>query len=304
MSNRTELHDKIQQITAKIIDLNTGFATKPALNKLDTDLLQKYTVDLYDVILQLQGASDVAGKTEVPTPVTHTTIPIPPPAPQPEPVKQLFVEPTPPKIEAELPKVVPQPVMPPPVVEAPVAPLPIVEEKPVIVEQPQPVVVAPPQPPVVEEKPVVIAPPPVVVEEKPVTPAPVTPPTPIEKPIAPVAKPVAPAAEKTLGDEKEERSLNDRLHVTSEGNDIASKMQQTPIHDLKKAISINKKFEFINQLFKGDHEAYAKSIHYINGLTNGAEANTFFNNLRKQFNWEEENKLFTELAEMIRRRFM
>ncbi|KAB2918029.1 MAG: hypothetical protein F9K23_02455 [Bacteroidetes bacterium] len=81
-------------------------------------------------------------------------------------------------------------------------------------------------------------------------------------------------------------------------------MQQTPIHDLKKAISINKKFEFINQLFKGDHEAYAKSIHYINGLTNGNEADTFFRNLKREFSWDEENKLFLELADMVRRRFM
>jgi hypothetical protein len=288
MSNRTELHDKIQQITAKIIDLNTGFAAKPTLNKLDTSLLQKYTLDLYDVILQLQGVEDAGIEAEIATPFA--------PAPQPEPEKEPYVEPATPKIEAELPKVVLQPVTPPPVVEAPiVVPTPPIEEKPFVpaVEE-KPVVVAPPQPPVVDAKPINVTP---IVEEKP------QPPIEPAQPVAPVAKPI-PFAEKTPGDEKEELSLNDRLHTTGEGTDFASKMQQTPIHDLKKAISINKKFEFINQLFKGDHEAYAKSIHYINGLTNGAEAGTFFNNLRKQFNWEEENKLYVELAEMIRRRFM
>lgn len=291
MSNRTERHDKIQQIAAKIIDLNNDFSNTGKLTKIDIDLLRKYTQDLYEEVLSLEPGGVETPKV-VPTPpethahppvkqenhtepLTTDTAPVPPapkepytpPAP-PAPVKEPVKEPTPepPKVEAPAP--------PPVVVEAPV-------------EKPQPPVVepteekTPPQPPV----------------EPPTPPAPPTPPPPpvVEKKEEPVAK--------AKEEPKKEPSLNER-HQPAEKHDLASKMQQTPIHDLKKAISINKKFEFINQLYKGDHEAYAKSIHYINGLSNGAEANTFFNNLKKQFGWDEENKLYLELADMVKRRFM
>lgn len=273
MSNRTELHNKIQQLTAKIIDLNTGFAQKSTLNTLDIDLLRKYTVDLYDAVLELNSTDKTATVAEFTAPVV-TTVPVPPPAPVKEPVTTPYVEPAPPKIDAPMPKVE-QPVPPPPAFEIPV--------NPVIVEAP----VA--EPPKVQEPVAPIAPP--IVEETPIVPvAPITPPP------ASVAQPV----NKVVN----EPSLNDRLQTAPEGNDLVSKLQQTPIHDLKKAISINKKFEFINQLFKGDHEAYAKSIHYINGLTNGNEADTFFRNLKREFSWEEDNSLFVELADMVRRRFM
>lgn len=275
MSNRTELHDKIQQLTAKITDLNNGFAQKSSLNPLDIDLLRKYTVELYDAVLELNSADTNTKVAEFSAPVV--TVPVPPPAPVKEPVTTPFVEPAPPKIDAPMPKVE-QPVPPPPVFEVPVKP--VVVEAPVVetpkVQEP----VAPVAPPVVVETPV----------------APVVPVPPVTPPPAPVAQPV----NKVVN----EPSLNDRLQTAPEGNDLVSKLQQTPIHDLKKAISINKKFEFINQLFKGDHEAYAKSIHYINGLTNGNEADTFFRNLKREFSWDEENKLFLELADMVRRRFM
>jgi hypothetical protein len=278
MSNRTELHNKIQQLTAKIIDLNTGFAQKSTLNTLDLDLLRKYTVDLYDAVLELNSTDKAASVAEFITPVVTTVpVPVPPPAPVKEPVTTPYVEPAPPKIDAPMPKVE-QPVPPPPAFEIPV--------KPVVVEVP---VVEPPK---VQEPVAPIAPP--VVVETPI--APVVPVAPVTPPPAPVAQPV----NKVVN----EPSLNDRLHTGPEGNDLVSKLQQTPIHDLKKAISINKKFEFINQLFKGDHEAYAKSIHYINGLTSGTEADTFFRNLKREFSWEEENTLFLELADMVRRRFM
>ena len=309
MSNRTELHDKIQQITAKIIDLNTQFAQAKHLSQLDIDLLRRYTVDLYDAMQGLKVEENTQPVVTAPTPqkiqppVQEVKKEVPPTIVANEP--KIVSTPLPPK--QEIPKPEPIPVPTPiaePVVEAPVVEQPKVQA-PIVVEEKkiEPPVVEPPKvetPVVVEEK-KIETPVPVVeekkIEEPMATPPPVPPVTP-----PPITKPVATAPMVEV-EETKESSLNDRLHKP-EGSDLASKLQQTPIHDLKKAISINKKFEFINQLFDGDHESYTKSVHYINGLNSGHDATMFFNNLKREYAWDEENKLFLEFSDLVRRRFM
>jgi hypothetical protein len=311
MSNRTELHDKIQQITAKIIDLNTQFAQAERLNQLDIDLLRRYTVDLYDATHELKAGINTPPivatppipkvqpvapevKKEVPPTIVANepkivSTPLPPKQEIPKPQPELIPQPTP------ITEVKETPVIAPPIIEAPVIETPKVEVP--AMETPK---VEEVKAPVIEERKVEIPVP--VVEEKKIeepiaTPPPIAPITP-----PPIAKPIA-TAPKVEIEESKESSLNERLHKP-EGSDLASKLQQTPIHDLKKAISINKKFEFINQLFDGDHESYTKSVHYINGLNNGHDATMFFNNLKREYAWDEENKLFLEFSDLVRRRFM
>lgn len=322
MSNRTELHDKIQQITAKIIDLNTQFAQAERLNQLDIDLLRRYTVDLYDATHELKAGVNTPPivathpipkvqpvvqevKKEVPPTIVANepkivSTPLPPKQEIPKPQPELIQQPTP------IAEVKETPVIPPPIIESPVIETPKVEMPVAETPKVEPVTAPVVEPPkvettvVIEEKKVEIPVP--VIEEKKIEEPIATPP-----PIAPVTPPPVPQpvniAPKAEVDETKESSLNDRLHKP-EGNDLASKLQQTPIHDLKKAISINKKFEFINQLFSGDHESYTKSVHYINGLNSGHDATMFFNNLKREYAWDEENKLFLEFSDLVRRRFM
>lgn len=250
MSNRTERHDKIQQITAKLIELNNNFANAPQLNSVDIDLLKKYAVDLYDEILLLEP---VKATVQANAPITNPK-PIIPEVKE-EPAKVVIPEPKPEPVEEK---------------EIPVPPAPKVEEKkeePVVVETPKE-------------------------EPKPIE---------VEQPKA--VEPETTAKEKEENEEAQDNSLNNSLQQP-EVADLASKLGQTPIHDLKKAISINKKFEFISQLFEGDHEGYTKSVHYINGLADKNEAMAFFNDLKKERNWDEENKRFVEFADLVSRRFM
>lgn len=258
MNNRSEIHDKIQQIAAKIIDLNAGFADSGKLSTLDKDLLKKYIHDLYETILTLEPGNVVTEtkkpvKEEIPVPQP----PVAPPAAQP-PVTET------PKAETPVPT--------PPLVKEPEPPAAMVEQ-PVILADPIPAgeVVAPRS-----EMPTV------------------------ENTMPPVAQElINPIPPKQV----ERPSLYEK-HLQTDKNDLASKLQQSPIHDLKKAISINKKFEFINELFKGDHEKYAKAIHYMNGLTSGAVAKEHLNQLKREYNWNEEDRLYIELANLVDRRFM
>lgn len=314
MSNRTDTHDKIQQITAKLIELNNNFANADALNQIDIDLLRKYTVDLYDEILLLQPQKAVT--TPTPEPKVE---PQPQPeelpliakdespkaeeikeAPQPEPKEEPKANYTP-QVDLNPPTTqptnTPQPVNTfHPKVEESMPEPPKVEE----VKEEQKVEEKPVAQPVVEEKKEPVAETKLQPEELPLMAKEETPevePAKVEEKKEEPAKPTA------QPEEVKEKSLNDSLNK-AESNDLASKLGQTPIHDLKKAISINKKFEFINQLFKGDHENYTKSIHYLNGLSNKEEAMTFFNSLKKEHEWDEESKRYIEFADLVRRRFM
>lgn len=96
-----------------------------------------------------------------------------------------------------------------------------------------------------------------------------------------------------------------KIFPNLESNDLASKLTQTPIPDLKKAISIHKKFEFINKLFNGNHEAYTRHVHLLNTCKNSDEAETiFFDQLQKEYKWDLEDPLTIEFADLIRRRYL
>ncbi|MDE3254093.1 MAG: hypothetical protein KGO92_14930, partial [Bacteroidota bacterium] len=65
-------------------------------------------------------------------------------------------------------------------------------------------------------------------------------------------------------------SLNERLRENRV--EVASTLQETPIRDLKKAIGLNDRFLFVNELFRGDENMYERSLKTINGFTIYPEA--------------------------------
>lgn len=126
--------------------------------------------------------------------------------------------------------------------------------------------------------------------------------TPDPKPVTPSE---TPSEEKVLAAEaKVEADAIKGASSEEEANDLASKFSNTPINDLKKAISIAKKFEFINALFAGNVEKYAYSIHHMNNLKSGDEAFNYLHDLRVEYKWDDEDKNFLELANLVRRRYL
>ena len=60
-------------------------------------------------------------------------------------------------------------------------------------------------------------------------------------------------------------SINDRLKESK--IELSDTLTDAPIKDLKKAIGINDRFLFINELFRGDEAMYERSIKTINNFT-------------------------------------
>ena len=70
--------------------------------------------------------------------------------------------------------------------------------------------------------------------------------------------------------------------------ELQEKLALDPIKDLKAAIGINDKFQFIATLFNGDEKAFEQAVKTINGFKIYAEAQFWIkSNLREQNKWDE-----------------
>ena len=80
---------------------------------------------------------------------------------------------------------------------------------------------------------------------------------------------------------------------------------KTPVaKDIKTAIGINDKFEFINELFKGSVADYEASLQLLNNSANREWAMKAFNDLQKKYGWQQDNETANRLQEMVERKFL
>lgn len=97
-------------------------------------------------------------------------------------------------------------------------------------------------------------------------------------------------------------SLNDKLKENRV--EIGHLVAEHPIKDLKKAISINDRQIFINELFRGDEVMYERSLKTINGFRIFAEAEYWIEReLKVKLGWEEHKDTTRHFYQLIKRRF-
>jgi hypothetical protein len=99
-----------------------------------------------------------------------------------------------------------------------------------------------------------------------------------------------------------ENSLNDKLKENKP--EMASRLQEAPIRDLKKAITINDRHRFIHKLFRGDETMYERSIKTINGFNIFAEAEYWIQReLKVKLGWNNNEDLVKTFDQLVKRRF-
>lgn len=97
-------------------------------------------------------------------------------------------------------------------------------------------------------------------------------------------------------------SLNDRLKEIK--IEISEKLTDTPVKDLKKAIGINDRFLYINDLFRGDEAMYERSIKTINGFSIWPEAEYWIRReLKTKLGWTDDNETVKQFDQLVKRRF-
>jgi hypothetical protein len=99
-----------------------------------------------------------------------------------------------------------------------------------------------------------------------------------------------------------EQTLNESLKT--EKRELATLLKDSPVKDLKKAIGINDRFVFIEELFRGDENMYERSIKTINGFSIFPEAEYWIQReLKTKIGWDEESEAVKHFDQLVRRRF-
>jgi hypothetical protein len=98
-------------------------------------------------------------------------------------------------------------------------------------------------------------------------------------------------------------SLNDKLKK-EDVKDFASALKESPLRDLKKAIGINDRFVFINELFRGDEAMYERSIKTINNFRILQEAEYWMiRELKVKLAWDDDKETTKHFYQLVKRRF-
>ena len=86
--------------------------------------------------------------------------------------------------------------------------------------------------------------------------------------------------------------------------EVATTLQEAPIRDLKKAIGVNDRFLFVNDLFRGDENMYERSLKTINGFTIYPEAQYWIQReLKVKLSWPDGSETVKLFDQLIKRRF-
>jgi len=97
-------------------------------------------------------------------------------------------------------------------------------------------------------------------------------------------------------------SLNDKLKT--EKKELGSLLKESPVRDLRKAIGINDRFVFINELFRGDENMYERSIKTINSFNALPEAEFWIQReLKTKIGWSDSSETVHHFDQLVRRRF-
>ena len=117
-------------------------------------------------------------------------------------------------------------------------------------------------------------------------------------------KPVS--AKKEINDHNADASpsLNDKLKVTAAATEVSDKLTDAPVKDLKKAIGVNDRFLYINELFRGDEAMYERSIKTINSFSIYPEAEYWIRReLKTKLGWKDSDATVQQFDQLVKRRF-
>jgi hypothetical protein len=98
-------------------------------------------------------------------------------------------------------------------------------------------------------------------------------------------------------------SIHDTLK-TDNAAELGSVLKGAPVKELRKAIGVNDRFVFINELFRGDEPMYERSIKTINNFRILPEAEYWMEReLKIKLGWDDSRDIVQHFYQLVRRRF-
>lgn len=95
--------------------------------------------------------------------------------------------------------------------------------------------------------------------------------------------------------------MNEHISKQRSQGDISVKLHSKPIEDIGKAIGLNEKFLYINELFKGDAVLYKKTIEILN---NCKDFNDAFSYIENNFKWDMNKIEVQNFLDIVKRKYI
>jgi hypothetical protein len=100
-----------------------------------------------------------------------------------------------------------------------------------------------------------------------------------------------------------DKSVHDKLKA-EQAAELGSTLKGSPVKELRKAIGVNDRFVFINELFRGDEPMYERSIKTINNFRILPEAEYWMEReLKIKLGWDDSRDIVQHFYQLVRRRF-
>jgi hypothetical protein len=115
------------------------------------------------------------------------------------------------------------------------------------------------------------------------------------------SEPVA-DTKKTPEPESSSPTINEQLK--EERREVVQFLGEAPIKDLRKAIGINDRYLFVQELFRGDEDMYERSIKTINAFSAFGEAHYWMEReLKVKIGWDMTKQITKDFYSLVKRRF-
>lgn len=86
---------------------------------------------------------------------------------------------------------------------------------------------------------------------------------------------------------------------------LGDKVSRSKLNDIKKAIGINERFLYANELFGGDMTAFKQAVEELNHVDTEDDANRLLNEeLAEKYHWNEEDETVIAFKSLVSRRFV
>ncbi|NBC09511.1 MAG: hypothetical protein GVY26_20155 [Bacteroidetes bacterium] len=95
------------------------------------------------------------------------------------------------------------------------------------------------------------------------------------------------------------------LFQFKQATELSEKLSERPIQDLTKALAINDRLLYMNELFGGDFNALNDNLSRLNGMENMEEAKGLLVQLAETYDWadEEREDIARDFIRLVRRRY-
>ncbi len=104
----------------------------------------------------------------------------------------------------------------------------------------------------------------------------------------------------------EETEVMQKLLEKPASKDLSEKLSRSPVQDLNRALAINDRLLYVDQLFGRDRRAFESALDLLNGFSSFEEAESLIAQLAQDHRWTEPGKLPTAKAfvKLVQRRYL